>query len=108
MHSGGCQQLLHHLDALFENIGLEPVIVLIPGHAFVGVRTAPGSNEIWFIETTLVGRNILNSILTFQTTFQAALEAGTKRFNEAIQQDRKSVYIIDIKKARSEGIYPLW
>ena len=94
--------------SLFENIGLESVIVIIPWHAFVGVRTAPNSDEIWFIETTLVGRNILNSIVNLQTTFQAAIDAGAKNYMEAMQSDSKSVYIIDIKKARQEGIYPLW
>lgn len=94
--------------SLFENIGLEPLIILIPGHAIIGVRTSPNSNEAFFIETTMVGRNIMQSILTLESTFKAALNEGSRVYAEALQRDPNSVIIIDIKKARSEGIYPLW
>jgi len=94
--------------SLFENIGLEPLIVLLPGHAIVGVRAAPNSQEAWFIETTLVGRNIMESVITFQTTFDAAIEQGTKVYSDALQKDPTNVYILDIKKIRKQGIYPLW
>lgn len=94
--------------SLFENIGLEPIIVLIPGHAFVGVRLAPNSQETLFIETTLVGRSSLNSILSLTTTFDAAVKKGGDEFNKAMQANPNSVRIVDIKDAREIGIYPLW
>jgi hypothetical protein len=31
--------------AMFENLGMDPVIVLVPGHAYVGVRMAPNSSR---------------------------------------------------------------
>ncbi len=94
--------------SLFENIGFEPVIVLIPGHAFVGVRLAPNSRETLFIETTMVGRSSLTSILTLTKTFDAAVKEGNDEFNKAMQTNPNSVRIVDIKKARENGIYPLW
>ncbi|MBU1100240.1 MAG: hypothetical protein KKA84_07525 [Bacteroidetes bacterium] len=94
--------------SLFENIGLESMIVLIPGHAFVGVRLAPNSSETLFIETTMVGRRILDSILTLKTTFDAAVEEGSTKYNNALNADPNSVKIIDVKRAREIGIYPLW
>jgi hypothetical protein len=94
--------------SLFENIGLEPIIVLIPGHAFVGVRLEPNSQQTLFIETTIVGRSSLNSILTLQKTFDAAVEAGYQTYADAMQSDPNNVHIIDIKNAREMGIYPLW
>jgi hypothetical protein len=94
--------------SLFENIGLEPVIILIPRHAFVGVRLAPNSRETLFIETTMVGRSMLNSLLTLTTTFDAAVKEGNDEFNRAMQTNPNSVRIVDIKKAREIGIYPLW
>lgn len=94
--------------SLFESIGLEPVIVLVPKHAFVGVRLAPGSREILFIETTMVGRSVLNSFLTLTTTFEAAVKEGNDEFSRAMQTNPSSVRIVDIKKAREIGIYPLW
>lgn len=94
--------------SLFENIGLEPLIVIIPSHSFVGVRVAPDSPNALFIETTLVGRNMLNSILTLETTFDAAVKKGNEEFYKIMQNNPKSVQIVDIKKARSVGIYPIW
>ena len=93
--------------SLFENIGLEPVIILIPGHAFVGVRLSQGSNQVLFIETTIVGRNIWNSLLTLTTTFDAAVKEGNKKYSEAINNSPSSVRIIDIKTARAKGVFPL-
>jgi hypothetical protein len=93
--------------SLFENIGLEPLLVLIPGHAFVGVRLAPNSRDVLFIETTLVGRNILNSVFTLTSTFDAATQKGNEEYNVAIQNNPSEVHIVDIKKARGLGIYPL-
>jgi len=94
--------------SLFENIGLEPLIVLTPGHAFIGVRLAPNSRETLFIETTLIGRRVMESILTLQSTFDAAVSEANAEYNNAITTDPSSVHIIDIKKERENGIYPLW
>ncbi len=44
--------------SLLENIGFEPILHIVPGHAYVGVRSAPqasGLGVTWFIETTMVG-----------------------------------------------------
>ena len=91
-------------SSLFENIGLEPLIVLIPGHAFVGVRLAPNSRETLFIETTLVGRRVIS----LESTFNAAVREGNAEYNNLITTNPSSVHIIDIKKERENGIYPLW
>ncbi|TAK24310.1 MAG: hypothetical protein EPO40_24270 [Myxococcaceae bacterium] len=44
--------------SILENIGFEPVLHLVPGHAYVGVNSAPQSSGVgvtWFIETTMLG-----------------------------------------------------
>ncbi|RLG10124.1 hypothetical protein DRN73_08635 [Candidatus Pacearchaeota archaeon] len=87
--------------SLFENIGLEPLIIITPSHAFVGARLAPGSQETLFIETILVGRPIEESILTLEPTFDAAVRAGTEEYMEFLYQSRYNpniLHIIDIKK----------
>ena len=93
--------------SLFENIGLEPVIFLVPGHAFVGVKLSQASHQVLFIETTIVGKNICNSILTLTSTFDEAVKEGNKKYTEAINNSPSSVRIIDIKSARGKGIFPL-
>ncbi len=77
----------------FEAIGFEPLIVIIPGHAFAGVRTWADSNNYIFIETTVVSK--LN--------FGQALIPQQRVFSEY----KDGLKIIDIKKARGLGIKPL-
>ncbi|MDP3103945.1 MAG: hypothetical protein Q8M95_04985 [Candidatus Methanoperedens sp.] len=77
----------------FEAIGFEPLIVIIPGHAFVGVRTWVDSNNYIFIETTAVGTS----------NFEKALIPQEYVFSEY----KEGLKYIDIKKARELGIKPL-
>ena len=83
--------------SLFENIGLEPLIIVGPKHAFVGVREVSGSNNVIFIETTLVGK-------TGFLNFDNAVTAGSERY----KREQNSLRIVDIKKCREKGIYPMW
>jgi hypothetical protein len=80
--------------SLFENLGMEPEIVLVPHHAYIGVRMAPESEKYLFIETALTGR------ASFESAVQAA-ELGMKRYRAA------QVVRIPIAEAREVGIYPM-
>jgi hypothetical protein len=42
--------------SLFENLGMDPLVVLVPGHAYVGVREAEHSDHFIYLETALTGR----------------------------------------------------
>jgi hypothetical protein len=80
--------------AMFENLGMEPVIVLVPGHAYVGVRMTPKTNRYLYIETSLTGR------VSFARSVEAARQSMA-RFRPA------DFLRIDIRQARQDGIYPL-
>ena len=80
--------------SLFENLGMQPEIVLVPHHAYVGVRVAPESDEYLYIETALTGR------ATFYEAVRAAA-VGMKHHRPA-QEVR-----IPIAEAREVGIYPM-
>ncbi|MFB3815469.1 MAG: hypothetical protein ACE14L_15305 [Terriglobales bacterium] len=80
--------------SLFENLGMDPVIVLVPGHAYVGVRVAANSDRFLYIETALTGR----------AGFQMAVNAGRR----GVQRFKASETIrIPIDEARRAGIFPL-
>jgi len=79
----------------FETIGLEPIIVLVPGHAFVGVRSWSDSDHYLFIETTMV------------SSFDFS-QSSLKALNEYEQYSSSDKKIINIKKAREEAIKPLF
>lgn len=80
--------------SLFENLGMEPVVVLVPGHAYVGVRLAPDSSEFLYLETALTGR------APFATALKSAA-AGLAKYKES------QIIRIPISKARDAGIYPM-
>lgn len=84
---------------LLESIGIRPMVVLVPGHAFVGWQTVPkdGSNgEPLFLETTMIGG----------ASFEDALAVATRR---ARQESRSGSFksgaatVVDIAKIRAGG-----
>lgn len=92
--SANCIDAVVTYASLFENLGMEPAVVIVPGHAYVGVKVAEGSARFLFIDAALTGR----------ATFEAAVLSG--RLGIA-KHDAASVTQIDIEQARSAGIYPM-
>ncbi|HVZ17744.1 MAG TPA: hypothetical protein VG897_11540 [Terriglobales bacterium] len=80
--------------SLFENLGMDPVVVLVPGHAYVGVRYSDNSDSYLYIETAITGR----------ATFETAVKAATRGLARFHQSD---ITRIPISKARLSGIYPM-
>ena len=77
-----------------ENLGMQPVIVIVPGHAFVGVKLAPGSQHILYIDLTVLPEG----------TFAAAVRRARGWRTDTPQNE---VLTVDIGAARSLGVYPL-
>jgi hypothetical protein len=80
--------------SLFENLGMDPVVVLVPGHAYVGVREVQHSASYLYIETSITGR------ATFETAVLSASRGLGKYRPEQILR-------IPIAQAREQGIYPM-
>jgi hypothetical protein len=92
--SANCIDGVVMFASLFENLGMDPVVVLVPGHAYVAVRDGRDSDSYLYIETAITGR----------APFDAALKAassGMARYPE------KDITRILISKARLTGIYPM-
>ncbi len=62
--------------SLLEHVGMEPFIVLVKGHSFVGWRIWEGVNQYDFLETTMIK----------QYNFQQALNEGNRNYNEACRR----------------------
>lgn len=77
-----------------ENLGMQPVIVIVPGHAFVGVRLAPNSEKILYLDLTVLPEG----------TFRSASSRAAGWFARTPQDE---VLTVDIGAARSLGVYPL-
>ena len=80
--------------SLFENLGMESSIVIVPGHAYAGVRVAQGSSKFLMIDVALTGRS------TFEAAVASA-ETGTAR------NAHSTVTRVMVEQARSAGIFPM-
>ena len=80
--------------SLFENLGMDPVVVLVPGHAYIGVREALNSQDYLYIETSLTGR----------TSFESAVLAASHSLARVKPAD---VLRVSISQARRDGIFPM-
>ena len=78
----------------FEALGMRPLIIFRPGHAYIGVYLWTNEDIVLLIETTLVGTG---------TYSYAQAEAG-KDF--AKYQALGSLTTLDIEKSRQNGITP--
>jgi hypothetical protein len=81
-----------------ELLGVEPVLIFKTGHAYVGIRSAPGSPIIWPIETTLVGDT---SATPEDAYYTAIVNRAKDMANDPGYQE------VDVATMRKAGITPL-
>ena len=92
--SANCIDAAVLFASAFENLGIEPVIVLVPGHAYAGVKLSEKSDKYLYIDVALTGR------LAFENAVGSA-DRGLARLQPA------QVTKIQIADARRAGIYPM-
>lgn len=92
--SANCIDAVVLFASAFENLGLKPEVVLVPGHAYVSVHTDADSSDLLYIDVALVGR------VNFETAVKSA-QNGLAKFNDA------QVNHISINDARNAGIFPM-
>jgi hypothetical protein len=97
--------------SLLERIGIEPLLVLVPGHAFVGWRVERGVDQYEFLDTTMISTH----------DFKQSQASASKLYNQAVEHNDFSRELfhqlgfarcIDVVQYRrgnsnSQGIYPL-
>src|SRR6478752_3823117 len=92
--SANCIDAAVMYASLFENLGMDASIVIVPGHAYAGVRVAEGSPRFLLIDVALTGRS----------TFEAAVASAP---NGMANHAPATVTQVMVEKARSSGIYPM-
>ncbi len=80
--------------SLFENLGMDPSVILVPAHAYVAVREAQHSDSYLYIETSLTGR------ASFETAVLSA-NRGLRKFRSG------QIIRVPIEQSRRQGIYPM-
>ena len=92
--SANCIDAVVMYASLFENLGMDASVVIVPGHAYAGVRVAEGSSKFLLIDVALTGRS----------TFDAAVASAEKGM---ASHPPSTITQVMVEKARSAGIYPM-
>jgi len=93
-NSANCIDGVVLFASALENLGMEPVLLIVPGHAYVGVKVAQKLNKYLYIDTALTGR------APFARAIQIA-DSGLARLTP------RQITRISIAEARNSGIYPM-
>lgn len=104
--AGNCIDLTVLFASLLEGVGIFSIIFLTENHAFIGWGNSKKTNEMFFLETTMVGSG------TFEDAKRSSEETFKKNFlfigaddpMPDIMAFDKGRHIIDLKKVRSGGI----
>lgn len=94
LSSANCMDVSVAFAAAMENLGLNPVIVIVPGHAFTGVRLAPNSSQVLYLDLTVLPRG----------SFEQAIARAQSWLRKVKPQE---VLTVDVAAARVLGIYPM-
>ncbi len=103
-HQANCIDGAVLYASLIERAAMKPVIVIIPGHAFVGWETWENSGQYEFLETTMTGSD----------TFEAAFERGKQEFENVKPLLGRPLYdpngfavMLNVQELHKKGILPV-
>ena len=95
---GNCIEFSLLLASCYEMLNLDVYIILVPGHAFLGINLF--GNERIYIESTMIGKK----------DFVEAVNMGRMEYDTNFENDNSKVseaQIISVKASRKIGIYPI-
>ena len=94
LSNANCIDVSVAFASVMENLGMKPVIVIVPGHAFTGVRLGPNSQEVLYLDLTVLPGG----------TFTAAVARARAWLKKT---PPNQVLTVDVAAARSLGVYPM-
>jgi hypothetical protein len=98
--NGNCIETVLLYASAAEALGMDAALILIPGHAYVGISVDKTDQNYYFIETTMIG----------QATFAEATKEGLKEWNDAashMKAGEQDYGWVDVPTARKNGIIPI-
>lgn len=94
LDTANCMDISVAFASAIENLDMNPVLVIIPGHAFTGLRLGPQSSDILYLDLTVLPNG----------TFR---EAERRAQYWLKKTPPEQVLTVDVAAARRMGIYPL-
>ncbi|MGE0406474.1 MAG: hypothetical protein AB7O65_09250 [Candidatus Korobacteraceae bacterium] len=92
--SANCIDAVVAYAAVFENLGMDSAVVLVPGHAYIALREAEGADDYLYIDVALTGR------VSFETAVLSASQGLRKHGPQRTTH-------ISVASARQQGIFPM-
>jgi len=102
-NTGLCLELSLLYASVLSNAGLDPIIFLVPGHAYPGFKL---NGQYYAIEATGIGGEGLGNIMSAEEAFQT----GQKELAEFIkmwQNGDPRYTLVDIHEVNQEGVTPM-
>ncbi len=94
LNNANCMDVSVVFASAMENLGMKPVVVIIPGHAFTGIKMGENSQQILYLDLTVLPRG----------TFEQAIARAQGWLKKTPPEQ---VLTVDIAAARAMGIYPM-
>jgi len=94
INTANCIDMSVAFASAMENLGMNPVIVIVPGHAFTGVRLGPQSQDTLYLDLTVLPRG----------TFEQAVARAENWIRKTAPNE---VLTVDVASARVLGVYPM-
>lgn len=92
--TANCIDMSVAFASAIENLGMNPVVVIVPGHAFAGVRLGPQTQDTLYLDLTVLPKGSFDQAI--------ARAQGWLRKTAA-----NEVLTVDVASARMLGVYPL-
>ncbi len=102
-NTGLCLELSLLYASILSNAGLDPVIFLVPGHAYPGYRL---NGQYYAIEATGIGGEGLGSIMSAEEAFKKGMEQVSE-FYQKYQNGDPRYTLVDIHAVNQEGVTPM-
>jgi hypothetical protein len=94
LNNANCIDVSVAFASAMENLGLRPVIVIVPGHAFAGVRLGPQGDDTLYLDLTVLPKGTMNQAIK-------RADLWMKKFQP------QEVLTVDVAAARLLKVYPL-
>lgn len=102
-NTGLCLELSTLYSSVLSSAGIDPIIFLVPGHAYPGFRM---NGQYYAIEATGIGGEGLGSIMTADQALETGMKSLEKFFTMSQQGDPRYT-MVDIHAANQNGATPM-
>ena len=113
--------------SVLRKIDINPLLVMVPDHAFLGFALDAEGEQTAYLETTLLGsreesgggslaqvralvgkrRAVLASFSSFEAAVESAEAAVTESADKFADEDENEYQMVDVKQAREQGVMPI-